>query len=173
MPAAASELWPETPRIEVELTRYVGLDVPAPELPADSPRYADQLRANLLQALIDANPFEVSDAAIQETYDAIVAEIRVGLRAPLDLSDEQKADLRRRAEFAVKSGVLVQAVARREGIRATDADLEARFAELAAAYGHPVDAVKAQFAGHEDDLRRRIVEEKALTWLVERAAVAR
>jgi len=171
-PAAASN-WPETPTLEgVTLATYVGVEVRAPAVPKGTPDYDGQLQANLLQALIAANPFDVSEDWVQANVDSlmgVLTEQDPGL--PERLTDAQKADLRIRAEFAAKSAIVLAAVARAEGIVATEADLEARFVKIAAEQKQPVTAIKAVFANDVDELRNVLVEEKTLDWLLERAVV--
>ena len=100
------------------------------------------------------------------------AAIRTG-RDPrtVGFSDAQVQDLRNRARFAARAALILEAVAKTENLAVTDADVDKKYAELADQRGQSVEAVRGWF-GKEDavqELRDRILEEKTLDWLLERA----
>lgn len=164
--ARAADLWPRVPAVEgVQITKYVGIQVPTTEPEASPGRGAD-----LLSALIEANPFEVPPTSVQQTYDGILEEIRQGRGgAPLELTEAQQVDLRKRATFAVKAGVVLREVSTKENLVATDADMDARYRELAHSRGWSIDKTREVFSTHENDLRRQVTEQKVIAWLLERA----
>jgi trigger factor len=86
-------------------------------------------------------------------------------------SAEQMADLRLRAEFAAKGGLILEAVSKNEKIEITDVDLEGKYQELADQRGQTVEAIKGYFVKDNavEELRARLLEEKSLDWLLERS----
>jgi trigger factor len=140
----------------------------------------NQARANLLEKLIEANTFDVPQGMIEHNLRLLVDELRMQQiyagRDPKDfrLGQNQVADLRRRAQFAARAGLLLEAVWNAETIEATDADVEARLKELADERGQTVEAVRGWFQGDEawDDFRGRIREEKTLDWLLDNAKIS-
>jgi hypothetical protein len=76
-----------------------------------------------------------------------------------------------RAEFAAKGSLILDFVAKKETIQVTDADLEARYQELADQRGQTIEAIKGYFVQDEavEELRARLLEEKTLDWLLEQS----
>jgi trigger factor len=138
----------------------------------------NQARANLLEVLIKANRFDVPASMVEQSLSMLVEELkqqqsyRTG-RDPrtITFGDAQMADLRIRAEFAAKSALILEFVHKKESIVVTDADLEAKYQEFADSRGQTVEAVKGWFTkdGAVSELKDRILEEKTLDWLLERA----
>ncbi len=137
----------------------------------------NQARANLLQVLIHHNTFQIPEGMIDSHLNMLVEELKhqqsyLG-RDPrkLRFSPEQMADLRVRAEFAAKGGLILDFVAKKEGLSITEEDLEAKYQELADQRGQTVEAIRGYFVkdGAVDELRARLMEEKTLDWLLEHA----
>lgn len=82
-------------------------------------------------------------------------------------------ELRPGAERAVRRALLLEAVAAREGIEATDADVDAEVEALARASQRPAPAVRRllEREGDLDGLRRSLQERKTLAFLVDQARV--
>lgn len=140
----------------------------------------NQARANVLEAIIAANDFDVPDGMVDQSLEMLKQELRnqqayITGQDPrtIGFSDAQVADLRSRAVFAAKASLILEWVTDRESIEATDADLDARYQELADERGQSVEAVRGWFAKDEavQDLRERIVEEKVLDWLLEQSTL--
>jgi trigger factor len=139
----------------------------------------NQARANLLQALINANTFEVPGGMVDQHLDMLMEELKLQQayrgRDPRSVrfSPEQIADLRVRAEFAAKGGIILEYVSKTEKLEVTDSDLEAKYRELADQRGQTVEAIRGYFVkdGAVEELRSRLLEEKTLDWLLERAKI--
>jgi trigger factor len=138
----------------------------------------NQARANLLEELIKANKFDVPTGMIEQSLQMLVEELKMQQayrtgRDPrtIHFGDAQMADLRIRAEFAAKSALILEYVSKKENIEVTDADLDAKYQELADQRGQTVEAVKGWFTKDDavGELKDRILEEKTLDWLLERA----
>jgi trigger factor len=139
----------------------------------------NQARANLLNVLIDGNEFSAPAGLIDQQLKALLEEIRIQ-RAyrgenPRDIqfSDSELADYRTRATFAAKASLILDHVAKAESIGVEDGDLEAKYQEIADARGQRVEAIKGYFVKENavEDLRERLLEEKTLDWLLERATL--
>lgn len=135
----------------------------------------NQARVALLQALVDANTFEVPQGLVQEQFNALVEELKVR-RAysgqdprSIRFSDAEVKDLSARALFAARASVILATVARQEGLSVEDAELDKRIAELAEMRGQQVQAVRAYLQRENafGVLRTRILEEKTLEWLLQ------
>ena len=139
----------------------------------------NQARVNVLESLVESNSFDVPQGMIDEQLSALVDELRMRQaymgRDPKNLkfSDAEMADLKTRAEFAARASCVLDGVARQESIEATDADLEAKIAEMAEQRGQPVEAIQGYIEqeGAAPMLRARIQEEKTLDWLIDNASI--
>jgi trigger factor len=134
-------------------------------------------RVNLLRTLTDANNFDVPPAMVDSHLQLLMEELRIqaayrGRDArSIRYSEAQMADLRQRAEFAARASIILDAVARSEGIEVTDDDLEAKYQEIADMRGQRVEAIRGYFKKDNavEELRKRLLEERTLEWLLERA----
>lgn len=139
----------------------------------------NQARANLLQALIQANTFDVPPGMVDTQLEVLLNELRLqqayrGIDPrQVHFSPEQIADLRVRSEFAVKGGLILEFVSKHEGLEVTDDDVERKLVEMAEERGQDAATIRSFFEnrGELDDLRDRLLEEKALDWLLERANI--
>ena len=136
----------------------------------------NQARANALEALIEANAFEVPSGMVDQSLQMLTEELKLQTayrsgRDPrtITFSDAQMADLRGRAVFAAKAGLILESVAAKESVEVVDADLDRKYNELALQRGQTVEAVRGYFMkeGAVDELRDRLLEEKTLDWLLE------
>jgi trigger factor len=140
----------------------------------------NQARANLLQALIESNDFAVPAGMVEQNLQLLTEELKLQQayagRDPrsVTFSAEQLAELRIRAGFAAKGGLLLESVSTSENITVSDDDLEAKYVELAEGRGQSVEAIKGFFVKDDavDELRDRLLEEKTLDWLLDNANVS-
>lgn len=138
----------------------------------------NQARANLLSKLIEMNSFDAPAGLVEQQLKALLEEIRVqrayfGQDRNWQPNDREMADYRERARFAAKSALILEHVSKAESLDVTDAELEAKYQEIADARGQRVEAIKGYFVkeGAVEDLRGRLLEEKTLDWLLERASL--
>ena len=134
-------------------------------------------RVELLQKLIEQNPVDVPPAMIESHTQLLMEELRVQNawrgRDPRSVrfTEAQIADLKRRGEFAAKAAVLLEAVAKTESIKVTDADLDTKYQEIADMRGQRVEAVRGYFLKENavEELRARLLQDRTLEWLLEQA----
>jgi trigger factor len=93
-------------------------------------------------------------------------------RVPLDYP-KLLEELRPGAERAVRRALLLEAIAAREGIEPTEADVDAEVARLAEAAGRPAPALRRAMEqrGDLDALRLSLREARTLDFLIERAQI--
>jgi trigger factor len=135
----------------------------------------NQARANVLQALIDANHFDVPSGLVDQQLDALLQELRLQAAyrgqdpRRVTFDQAQMADLRIRAEFAAKGSLILDFLVKKESIAVTDGDIDARLQELADERGQTIEALRGYLKkdNGEEDFRARLLEEKALDWLLE------
>ena len=137
----------------------------------------NQARINLLQALVAKYSVEVPPALTEKNLKMLIEEL--GIQATyrgrdarsIRYTDAQLADLRLRATFAARAGLILEGVARAEGIAITEADLDAKYQEIADMRGQRVEAIRGyiQKDGAVGELKRHLLEERTLDWLLERS----
>ena len=139
----------------------------------------NKARASLLEVLIEANPFEVPKSMVEQQMESLKNEMRMQAlyqgRDPrhMEFSEEEVQLLHERALFASRSALVLEYVTRKENIEVNDADMEARYTEIAEARGQRVEAIRAYFQKENatGELRARLLEEKTLNWLMEHASI--
>jgi trigger factor len=127
-------------------------------------------RDQLAKALAERNPFDIPSGMVERAIDQILDAGAERLsQAGLDLRKMRldvprlREDLRERATFEVRAALLLEAVAKAEKIDPSDADIDARIAEVAQKANQPLAKVKSQV--DRNALKARLVEEKAIALL--------
>jgi trigger factor len=140
----------------------------------------NQARANVLETIIDKNTFEVPAALIDQSQAMLAQELQLQTayqtgQEPKEVtfSDEQLGDLRGRATFAAKAGLILDFISKQESIVVEESDLEARYLEISEQQGQSVDAIRGYFAQPDQnkELKDRLLEEKTLDWLLENSTI--
>jgi trigger factor len=138
-------------------------------------------REAILSALIEKNPVEAPPALVERNVDAMLQGMFQGFQGRgMDLSklginlDRLRDDLRGRAQLEVKGFLLLEAIAEKEKVEISDADLDAHYEKLAGETGQTADKVKQAFrrAEQTDSLRARLKQDKAYKLVLERAALS-
>lgn len=144
----------------------------------DKQRVDRELRSQLVKEIVQRNPFPVAPALVERHAEAIVARAKTQLMMmgmdPEGLDEQKmKEEFRAEAEHEARGTILVQAIAEREGIQVTDADVQKRLAELAAARQENAKKLRSELerSGRIHGLRAQLVEEKALDMLVSQAKI--
>jgi trigger factor len=131
-------------------------------------------REALIKALVERNPFEVPKAMVERAIDSMLeGALRQMQRSGLDVRNlgldfmRLRDEMRERAVQEVKGTLLFEAIAEKEGIQATDADIEKKLEELATESGQPVANIRKYFTRPDDrlGLSLRLREEKTIEFL--------
>jgi len=149
---------------------------------ADKQRIKRELTAEMVKEIVKRNPFPIAPALVDRHAEAILARAKAQLMmAGIDVEQEgtgfdlakMKAELTPEAEQEARATVLVQAIAEREGVTVTDADVQKRIAEMAAARQENMKKLRSELerTGRIHGLRAQIVEEKALDKLLADAKI--
>ena len=128
-----------------------------------------QLRQQLLDEVISANPFDVPEGWVSELSDAYLKQFQV----PEEERPRFAQEFRPVAERQVRRDLVIETIAEREGLTATEADIDDRVADVASKRGSNPSEVYAslQKAGRLREIERSITEEKVFSWLKERNTV--
>lgn len=135
-----------------------------------------ELRKNLVDQLIEANPFPVPSAMVSRQQDAMVSEIENLMQYQgVDASkmaagrESLRKDMEERAEREVRSAMLLSTVAEQKKIEVDDEDLDEKFEQMAARSGQQLGRLKAMYSDPDrmNELRFEISQKKVLDHLVE------
>jgi trigger factor len=128
-----------------------------------------EVRQQLIDQIIAANPFDVPPSWVNQLVQAYMEAYQI----PEQDRERFAAEFRPMAERQVRRDLVIDTVAQREGLAATEADIDARIAELAQKRGADPGQVYAslQKAGRIKEIERSITEDKVFSWLLERSTV--
>lgn len=134
-----------------------------------------RVREAVVDKLVDRNPVPVPPSMIEQEFRAMVeqfARIQQMLGQQIDFNADLQREYRTRAERKVRAGLLFGAIAKNENIRVSEADLEAKLAELAERTGKHIAKVRAEHQGEQKrNLELQVLEQKLLEYLVSRATI--
>ena len=123
-------------------------------------------RTQLLDEIVKSNPFEIPPSWVKQMVHAYAEAYKIPEAEILKFGDEIKG----MAERQVRRDLILDTVAEREKLAATEGDVDDKVAELAAKRGIEPGTLYAslQKAGRLRELERGITEERVFTWLLER-----
>ncbi len=146
----------------------------------DEKEIEQEVKRDLIKELIKRNKFAVAPALIERQLDVMIQRSKMQLamrgvdprNANLD-ERRMRDDLRETAHDEVSAAFLIDAIATKEKVEASDAEFEKKLAELAQARDKSVPRLKAdlQKEGRLDALRHQLKEEKTLDLLLQRAQI--
>ena len=145
-------------------------------LEAEAKRRAEQgFRDALIGQILEANPVEVPESMVERYLDFMTGEAgaqgekKKRERTPEDTErfSQFRQMLRPQAEASLKRMMVVETLADREGLRATQDDVDARVEALAQEHGRsPADVwLELERSGQLQGLEGEITEEKVFEWL--------
>ncbi len=143
-------------------------------------RAENELKDGLLKAALAKNEFEVPPALVERAIDGMIegaaerfASQGIDIRnLGLDAA-RLRADLREQALLQVRGRLLLEAIADTEKLEATDGDVQAEIAKVAAEAGIPLAKLQQQLRGGagREALKHKIREDKALAVLSSAAKI--
>jgi trigger factor len=137
------------------------------DLQADAARNADSAaRTQLLDEIVKANPFDIPPSWVKQMVRAYAEAYKIPEAEILNFGDEIKG----MAERQVRRDLILDTIAEREKLAATEGDVDDKVAELAGKRGLEPGQLYAslQKAGRLRELERGITEERVFAWLLER-----
>jgi trigger factor len=164
---------PEYPPVDDEFAKSLGafesLDDLKQKVRADLEKEAETeaeraLRHNLIGQILEANPFDVPDAMVNQYLDQLIKP-RKGDQ-PEDIERMREAT-RPAAVQALRRLLLVDRIAEMEGLRATPEDVEAKIEEVATRFNKPAREIRNQFqkSGRLTEMEESLTEEKVFDYL--------
>jgi trigger factor len=167
------------PTLDDALAREVGdfesLDALKTAVRTDLQRHSEQeVEANVRQQLIDqvisANAFDVPKSWVHQFVQNYAETYQI----PEDQREQFAGEFRSMAERQIRRDLVIETIAEKEGLIATEKELDARISELAERRGVNPGQIYAQLekSGRLKEMERSITEEKVFKWLLGRNDVS-
>jgi trigger factor len=140
------------------------------DMAAHAKREADaEVRASLMEQLIAANPFDVPDAWVRQLIEGYARMYQV----PDEELPRFAEEFRPMAVRQVQRDVVIDTLAERESLKASEADIDAKIEEMATARQVDPGQVYAQLqkGGRLPEIERELTEDRVFAWLLERNPV--
>jgi trigger factor len=168
----------QLPELDDAFAREVGdfdsIDALTKTVREDLDRHADrdadaEVRQRLVDDIISANPFDIPRSWVDQMVDAYIEAYQV----PEEERDRFRGEFRAVAERQVRRDLVIETIAERQNLKATESDIDARVAEVAEKRSADPGQVYAslQKAGRIRELERSITEDKVFAWLMEQNIV--
>jgi len=139
-----------------------------------------QLKDQIVDRLLDMNPFEVPEALVEEQSKALVSDTRLRLASQgmafekLGVSEEKLTeDYREMAKKQVRTYLVLEKIGGQEGITVTDEEVEERLRDISERSHQKIDALKRYYekSGLIPEVKAGIMSEKILKFLLEKANI--
>jgi trigger factor len=144
----------------------------------DGMRIKREMERALVKELVARNTFPIAPALVDRYAQAIVNRAKSQLMmmgVDVESVDDTKmrAEVKTEAEEEARGAILLQAIGEREGINASDADVQKRIAELAQARNENPKQLRAELEKDHriHQLQTQIREQKTLDLLISQAKI--
>jgi trigger factor len=128
-----------------------------------------EVRQKLLDEVIGANPFDVPPSWVAQLVHGYAEAYKV----PEEEHERFATQFRPTAERQVRRDMVIDTIAEREGLKATEADIDDKVTELAEKRGVNPGTLYASLQKSQrlSELERGITEDKVFSWLYDRNTI--
>jgi trigger factor len=158
-----------------EVGDFESLDALRKAVRSDMERHAGHeveagVRQQLIDQIIAANAFDVPKSWVQQFVENYAEAYQV----PADQREQFSGEFRSMAERQIRRDLVIETIAEKEGLTATEKDLDDRIAEQAEKRGVNPGQIYAQMekSGRLKEMERSITEDKVFKWLMDRNDVS-
>ena len=140
------------------------------DLESHSERDADAgVRQQIIDQIVQANAFDVPPSWVSQLVDSYMKAYQI----PEEERERFTGEFRPIAEKQVRRDLIIETISEREKLKATEAEIDDRVADVAKKRNADPGQVYAslQKAGRLQEIERAITEEKVFKWLLERNTV--
>lgn len=143
-------------------------------------RIQNDLRERMINSLIDRNPCEVPEAMVDSQLEYMLGNIRARMQQQgmtmemLGMNEESfRAMYRDTAVKQVQGSLILEGIARQEGIEVDEGDFDEKLEKIAEMSQAPMETVKKYYSNPEakQGLMGQIQEEKVIELLLDKAKV--
>jgi len=123
-----------------------------------------------VEQISSANPFAIPPSWVNQMISGYMEAYGI----PESDQERFATELRPMAERQVRRDLIIETLAEREGLTATEADLDDRIAKIAESRGANPGQVYASLekAGRLKEMERGITEDKVFEWLLQRNEIS-
>jgi len=168
----------QLPELDDALAREVGdfesLDALKAAVRKDLESHAEHeadagVRQQIIDQIVQANAFDVPPSWVKQLVDGYMKAYQI----PEDERERFTAEFRPIAERQVRRDLIIDTIAEKEQLKASEAEIDERVADVAKKRNADPGQVYAslQKAGRLQEIERAITEEKVFKWLLERNTV--
>lgn len=127
------------------------------------------VRQQIVDQIASANPFDIPPSWVNQLLENYLQAYQV----PEEERDRFRGEFRPIAERQVRRDLIIETIAEKQSLRATEADIDDRVADVASKRGADPGQVYAslQKAGRLREIEQSVTEEKVFGWLMERNEV--
>jgi trigger factor len=154
-----------------EVGDFESLDALKQAVRSDLERHAGhEIEAGVRQQLVDqiiaANAFDVPRSWVQQFVENYAEAYKI----PAEQREQFAGEFRSMAERQIRRDLVIETIAEKEGLTATEKDLDDRIAEQAEKRGANPGQIYAQLekSGRLKEMERSITEDKVFKWLMDR-----
>ena len=140
------------------------------DMTAHAERESDaEVRQKLVDEIVGANPFDVPKSWVQQ-FAANYAE---AYQVPEDQREKFATEFRSMAERQIRRDLVIETIAEREGLAASEKDIDDRITEQSEKRGVNPGQLYAQLekSGRLKEMERSLTEDKVFGWLMEKNEV--
>jgi len=147
---------------------------------AENQRIKREMSLALIKEIVKANPFQVASSLVDRYAEDMVIRTKQQLMMMgIDVEGgafndtEMLKEVRPEAEAEAKASILVHAIGEREGIEASEGDVQKRIAEIAASRGESAKKLRAELEhnGRLVGVKSGIIYEKTVDMLLSQAKI--
>lgn len=145
-------------------------------------RAREQMETQLLSRVVEGAKVDIPDVMVEREIDSMLGNFEIGLyyrgltlKRYLELTGISKEDLRaqyrQEAYTRVKTGLVLEKIARVEGIEVTQEDLDKELEELANQFNITVDEARKRYAESVERRKEEILVKKTIDFLMDNAVI--
>ena len=154
-----------------EVGDFESLDALRTAVRSDMERHAEHeveagVRQQLIDQIISANAFDVPKSWVQQFVENYAEAYQV----PKEQREQFAGEFRSMAERQIRRDLVIETIAEKEGLAATEKELDARISEQAERRGANPGQIYAQLekSGRLKEMEKSITEDKVFKWLLDR-----
>lgn len=140
----------------------------------------NKMRVQVIDALIEKNPLDVPREMLEKHKERLLEDLKkkytgsgIDVDAAIKNNSGIMENLEKTALAQIKGVQLLMAIARKEGVKVSDSELEERFKSMAEEFNADIAAMKGYYEKNKlmDILRREILEDKVYDFIISKANV--
>jgi trigger factor len=133
----------------------------------------------IVSRLVEANPFELPPGMVEAETETLIADVQRQLHPQQGdttlppITEEVRQQLREQAITRIKRELLIDEIAKHEGITVDDSDVEADLKRLAERMEQRLEYIRRQMeqSGAVESIRRNLLADKVLDFVAARSTV--